>query len=158
MHVQETSIWNIKFLFHMAYLEFWGRNCLEKKMGTGAPVMELRGYPRASYSPSIKGDEIDSASSAALRLCSPKNFCSPIFFPKLFYPTSFFFSPGPCFHFTANTIWFGFHDIPAQRLSHSAGAPARRGAATPAFTILKVNVSTPVQEEHTHHPKITKVS
>ena len=95
-------------------------------MGTGAPVMELRGYPRASYSPSIKGDEIDSASSAALRLCSPKNFCSPIFFPKLFYPTSFFFSPGPCFHFTANTIWFGFHDIPAQRLSHSAGALARR--------------------------------
>ena len=79
-----------------------------KKRDSGAPVMELAGYPRASYSPSIKGDEIDSASSAALRLCSPKNFCSPIFFPKLFYPTSFFLFPWALFSFHGkhNLVWF----------------------------------------------------
>ena len=57
---------------------------------------------------------------------APKTFVVPFSFQSSFTQQASFFSPGPCFHFTANTIWFGFHDIPAQRRSHSAGAPARR--------------------------------
>ena len=43
---------------------------------------------------------------------APKTFVVPFSFQSSFTQQASFFSPGPCFHFTANTIWFGFHNIP----------------------------------------------
>ena len=68
---------------------------------------------------------------------APKTFVVPFSFQSSFTQQASFFSPGPCFHFTANTIWFGFHDIPAQRRSHSAGVPARRRRTRIPYTKSK---------------------
>ena len=90
---------------------------------------------------------------------APKTFVVPFSFQSSFTQQASFFSPGPCFHFTANTIWFGFHDIPAQRRSHSAGVPARRRRTRIPYTESKRRrAAAPARFEQTHHPKITKVS
>ena len=86
---------------------------------------------------------------------APKTFVVPFSFQSSFTQQASFFSPGPCFHFTANTIWFGFHDIPAQRRSHSAGTPAWRRSRRIPYAESKRRHATaaPRQCEHTHHPK-----
>lgn len=102
-----------------------GKIAWEKKIPASLLWSWLDTHVQAIAHPS-RGMKLTQPRQQRYACAAPKTFVVPFSFQSSFTQQASFFSPGPCFHFTANTIWFGFYDIPAQRRSHSAVAPGRR--------------------------------